>query len=93
MILNIITKNDPACLIALTSTKDCDQQTILLINEGVMLLQDENLVTDTNMSRVYFMEEDTEARGINKVVPHEATAVDYDHFVQLVAKHNSVVTW
>lgn len=93
MILNIISKNDPDCLLSLASLRDGSNQSILLLTEGVFLLQHDYFFDNRAINPVYFISEDALARGINTPESTKSTPIDYDGFVDLVTKHQQVVTW
>jgi len=81
--------------------KDClaisaANHSILLLEDGVYALQMplEDSALATFDGRVYALEADLEARGLNATaLPAFVQRVDYAGFVDLVASHESVCAW
>jgi tRNA 2-thiouridine synthesizing protein B len=72
---------------------------ILLIEDGVYAVQSNTAVTDTlrqalGQHRVYALQPDLEARGINPQKMIEGVAlVDYDGFVKLATEYDKLQSW
>ncbi|MCP5209097.1 MAG: sulfurtransferase complex subunit TusB [Hahellaceae bacterium] len=80
-------------MLSLVSLKDGRNHSILLLTEGVFLLQHDYFFDNRTVNPVYFISEDAAARGINTPESNTSTPIDYNGFVDLVTKHQQVVTW
>ena len=66
-----------------------DEDTVLLIGDGCYGLSYSPL-QKLNQA-VYVLSEDAKARGVG--ITQEASAIDYNEFVELCAQHQPIVTW
>lgn len=84
MVLNIVTQSFTNNKI-LTIIK---QNSILLIQDGIYLGLD--LV---NINNIYALEQDVITRGLINHYPKNIILIDYNKFVDLVIKHQKIITY
>ena len=66
---------------------------IILIEDGVYCLDQKSLSSIPDSVAVYYLQEDTIARGIDPAASERVSGLDYSGFVTLCTQHAKVINW
>lgn len=96
MILHIINKSPFSHHSLNSCLKNLNEEdSILLIEDGVFLLTNPNIEPALDMSntKLHALKNDMTSRGVGALAHQNIGYVDYSGFVDLVCEHSKTMTW